>query len=337
MADVTIRPLYEGWVFNETTGYYDNVLKYYDDDSVSSVIAYGADIANEKNASFQNTVDDLINVGIYNDEDNSISFYADNADNVPILDDIKEVPIESTSLIGEMKRKNIILENNNALLKQSNDLKYLEIKTNIEKMKMDVLFKLSDIKNSFNQTDLIRKNQSVQSKINTSLSQINEVISKNGNDNKESLDNLVTATENQEMTTTLSGVSVNLDNSTLVSAYDRNTEQLKKIAETAELKKEHLQFIKDGLSTLKDSKGNIIKPREVTAKSEAENHIKLNEQNTFNYQENIVDVVDSIPDIHEDENNSGLVSILSDILNVDSSVFDIEDKEKMNFVRGKDG
>ncbi len=65
-----------------------------------------------------------------------------------------------------------------------------------------------------------------------------------------------------------------------------------KIVENILKKNEHYDFLKDGVSTLKDTNGNIIKPREAQALVNAEKHIDIKEINST--------TMDDIMDFNQD-------------------------------------
>ena len=301
----------EHWVFNSQTGQYDLQN---DNGVIQTTIRFVSDDISV----FDGAIEDLENSGMYtnveddNFKETDIILEADNNDNIPVLPDPVDIPVSDNSLVSEMKIKNSLLQNQNNLLKQQNDLKYLDIKTNIEKMKIDVLFKLNNAK-AIDASNKI-KNKLLQVGLDSLI--YNSKNSKSFNDISTETKNLVKATEDQEMTTSLSGVSMSLDNSDLVasnglqvealnrlalatetkenninlgsitvdnkdlvSAYNLNTEQLTKIADTALLKKELLEFEKVGSENLKDSEGKIIKPREAKAIFHAEKTIEQKEMN----------------------------------------------------------
>lgn len=84
-----------------------------------------------------------------------------------------------------------------------------------------------------------------------------------------------------------SAVSVNIDTSKLAIANEKIAEGVEnqiltnaKIVEKLDKQIEHYDFSKDGKETLKDSNGNVIKPREVQAKKDAEQFIDQEDTNT---------------------------------------------------------
>lgn len=91
-----------------------------------------------------------------------------------------------------------------------------------------------------------------------------------------------------------SGGTFNLDTTPIVNALKERTENQKetnaKIVENIDKKNEHLDFIKEGNSNLKDSEGNVIKPREIEAKKNAESWIDQFEINGTK-MEDLVDYV----------------------------------------------
>lgn len=69
-----------------------------------------------------------------------------------------------------------------------------------------------------------------------------------------------------------------------------------KIVENIDKKNEHLDFQKDGISTLKDSSGNVIKPREVQAKNNAEHNIYKTAENTYNWKDSTEETLNHLDD-----------------------------------------
>lgn len=102
-------------------------------------------------------------------------------------------------------------------------------------------------------------------------------------------------------TVNASGGTFNLDTTPIVNALKERTENQKetnakivegienqvqtntKKVENIDKKNEHLDFIKEGNPNLKDSEGNVIKPREVESKKNAEQYLEQKETNQTDY------------------------------------------------------
>ncbi|MGE4444922.1 MAG: hypothetical protein AB7E37_08145 [Candidatus Altimarinota bacterium] len=101
-------------------------------------------------------------------------------------------------------------------------------------------------------------------------------------------------------TVNASGGTFNLDTTPIVNALKERTENQKetnaKIVENIDKKNEHLDFQKDGISTLKDSSGNVIKPREVQAKNNAEHNIYKTAENTYNWKDSTEETLNHLDD-----------------------------------------
>lgn len=105
---------------------------------------------------------------------------------------------------------------------------------------------------------------------------------------------LTTATTNQKLTAGSVTVnpSVHVDTTaiakatqTIASGVENQTATNAKIVESLVKKNEHYDFLKNGSSTLKDSSGNAIIPREVEAKKNAEQHIEQQDTNKTTFDE----------------------------------------------------
>lgn len=120
----------------------------------------------------------------------------------------------------------------------------------------------------------------------------------------------------QEKTTTINatgGVNVSLDtepivqslntmaqnqsttNTKIVEGIENQKETNAKIVENITKKNDHLDFLKNGDSNVKDSSGNIIKPREIEAKKNAESWIDQIEINGTKMEDLIDYVQDFFP------------------------------------------
>lgn len=95
-----------------------------------------------------------------------------------------------------------------------------------------------------------------------------------------------------------------------------------KLVEKLDKQIEHYDFLKDGKDTLKDSKGNVIKPREVKAKNDAEHHI---DKEAFNKFDSSV-LIDSLDEIDKDFDSDveTIKNLFSSILVLDKEKFEDE-------------
>lgn len=115
------------------------------------------------------------------------------------------------------------------------------------------------------------------------------------------LNDLTTATKNQKLTTGTINVnpSVHIDTTAIAESTQTIADATVALSESATVQKEHYDFLKNGSETLKDSSNKVIKPREVEAKNNAENHIYKNAENTHDHQGAMLDVLNHL-------NNSGV-------------------------------
>lgn len=81
-------------------------------------------------------------------------------------------------------------------------------------------------------------------------------------------------------------------NSKIIEGVESQKETNAKIVENITKKNEHLDFLKNGDSNVKDSSGNIIKPREIEAKKNAEQFIEQKDTNETDFND-IEDFVNS--------------------------------------------
>lgn len=108
------------------------------------------------------------------------------------------------------------------------------------------------------------------------------------------------ATLIKNMANLKSVIAQNGGNSDLVKSLNTMHENQiatnEKIVENIDKKNEHLDFQKDGISTLKDSSGNVIKPREVQAKNNAEHNIYKTAENTYNWKDSTEETLNHLDD-----------------------------------------
>jgi hypothetical protein len=126
-------------------------------------------------------------------------------------------------------------------------------------------------------------------------------------------------------------------NNKIAEGVTNQIETNAKIVENIVKQNENLDFIKNGLPTLKDSKGNVIKPREAKALKSAEDSILSKDKNTFDSEKAIIQPLEKML-LDEKNLDSGtssgfgdfeLKSVLSEILKVDKTKFDFEYRTKL--------
>lgn len=101
-----------------------------------------------------------------------------------------------------------------------------------------------------------------------------------------------------------------------------------KIVENLTKKNDHLDFLKDGTTELKDSNGNQIKPREVEAKNNAEHHIDKEALNTFDSQ-NLIDALESA-NVNDDTEITELANLLKGLLTgLDKTKFNTDQNQTL--------
>ena len=74
-------------------------------------------------------------------------------------------------------------------------------------------------------------------------------------------------------------------NTKIVEGIENQKETNAKIVENITKKNEHLDFLKNGDSNVKDSSGNVIKPREIEAKKNAEQFIEQKDTNETDFND----------------------------------------------------
>lgn len=125
-------------------------------------------------------------------------------------------------------------------------------------------------------------------------------------------------------------ITNNVHNEIDTTSLNKSTEEIAKanttLAETATLQKEEILFNKDGISTLKDSNGKVIKPREVNALNKAEQHIYNHSQNTFNWQKDFIEKLNEVENEEKINLTPGDGEDI-DLLKMLKKVFSISDQE----------
>lgn len=130
------------------------------------------------------------------------------------------------------------------------------------------------------------------------------------------------------------GVNNQISTNNLVSegiTYQMETNS--KIIEGIDKKNEHLDFLKDGLSTLKDSSGKVIKPREVQAKNHAEHQIYKTSENTFDWKSSLVETYTDLESNFDPSNlgfgteGDNLLTLLTKLVSFDPKKFETDESK----------
>lgn len=224
------------------------------------------------------------------------------------INKIDDIQTESTTMIGVMQEQNFnksVLElDKNNLIKAQNV--YLENQQKILK---------ATAQSAIRNTQAILNSQDANTSMLHNLKKTIEDTSLNETMVQalilESLQKIQEAIESK--TTTINatgGVNVSLDtapivqslntmaqnqsatNTKIVEGIENQKETNAKIVENITKKNEHLDFLKNGDSNVKDSSGNIIKPREIEAKKNAEQFIEQKDTNETDFND-IEDFVNS--------------------------------------------
>lgn len=190
-----------------------------------------------------------------------------------------------------IKAQNVYLENQQKILKATAQSSIRNTQAILNSQDANTSM-LNSLKKAVE--DTAYTNTLVQSQILEALQKIEEAITKK--------ETTINAT---------GGVNVSLDTSPIVESLNSMKENQvqtnekivegienqkltnNKIVENLQKKNEHLDFLKDGNESLKDSNGNIIKPRDIEAKKNAEKYIEQKETNETDFE----DVSDFIDDI----------------------------------------
>jgi hypothetical protein len=273
---------------------------------------YTYDEEEEKEDLFLKTVEELESLGIYgntkdeNFKETDVKLTEIPAEGIPTDDESTFAP--AGTLIGEIQRKN-------KLIKDRNNIELIKTKANLESMKINVAFKLFEARSREESSKLQARSMNIQNTANQIKLESNQ-IKKESNDIrtsiKESTDNLVTATEEQQMTADFSASTISMNMGDFTTFNSKLTTATEKISESIEVQKEHFEFIKNGSPDLKDSKGNIIKPREIKALKDAENYLSQKIDNDTDYASLMADFLES----DSVESNLSESNILEETLNL---------------------
>lgn len=192
-------------------------------------------------------------------------------DNVNSLDSVASPVSHVDPITGtpSTNSKGSLVSNSAQSLK--NNTEFQKATLEIEKAKLSSMNAANEIQKKH--LDLLDYNLIVQSEMIGQLSSLNTNITKQ--------------IEAIKASAKASAVSVNIDTSKLAIANEKIAEGVEnqistnaKIVEKLDKQIEHYDFSKDGKETLKDSNGNVIKPREVQARKDAEQFIDQEDTNT---------------------------------------------------------
>lgn len=143
----------------------------------------------------------------------------------------------------------------------------------------------------------------------------------------DSLKEIKTALTNQKFTG--GNTTVNLDTTAIAESTKTIADATVALSESATVQKEHYNFLKNGSESLKDSKGNAIKPREISALNNAENHIDKKALNTFDSQH----LIDALESAHstDDAETTDLKTLLESLLTglTNNTKFDSDQSQKI--------
>lgn len=202
----------------------------------------------------------------------------------------------------------------------SNTALYQQASLQIERNKVDAMNASNEIQRQ--KLDVMDANLIVQSQI------------------LEALKSLTTATKEQKLTTGDIKVnpSIHVDTTKLTEANAKIAEGVEnqietnaKLVENLTKKNEHLDYLKNGSDSLKNSKGDVIKPREVSALNDAEQHIDIKSLNTFDSQ-HFIDSIQASENTNE-EDILTIEELLKKFTLFDKTKFETELNQNL-FVKG---
>jgi len=289
---------------------------------------------------FQDVVADLDNSGLYDyvsgqtASTDKINYTSDSPEVVSAItsqtDPINETPL---TLLDTLNNSNTLKQNENYLKEESNRLQALQIKAIGDLTKITLATNLQ-ISNKLDNLLNVHKELLKSNNLNTTVQDYQLIMQ--GQSFEQLLDlntnikELTKETKNQQLSATFG--DVNLSMSGLTELNTKMTDTFEKVSQGIEVQKEHYDYLKNGSENLKDSKGQLIKPREVHALKSAEDSILSKDKNTFDSTKAIIEPLNKVlqdEQLLDSETSSGfgdfeLKSILSGILNVDKSKFDFE-------------
>lgn len=217
-------------------------------------------------------------------------------DNVNSLDSVASPVSHVDPITGtpSTNSKGSLVSNSAQSLK--NNTEFQKATLEIEKAKLSSMNAANEIQKKH--LDLLDYNLIVQSEMIGQLSSLNTNITKQ--------------IEAIKASAKASAVSVSIDTSKLAIANEKIAEGVEnqistnaKLVEKLDKQIEHYDFSKDGNETLKDSNGNVIKPREIQAKKDAEQFIDQEDINKTTMD----DLLDFVP-----ESLGGALDAVADVL-----------------------
>ncbi|MDD2896912.1 MAG: hypothetical protein PHG81_12920 [Aliarcobacter sp.] len=258
------------WGYDE-----DGNKKYYDTTSnkitMTPVYDESEDVATSSTLTINSLEDEMAYYGMSPEEIQTVM------NKINGLDDVQSAtkPITITDPLTNQEKTltdGTLVSNSAQSLK--NTTLYQQSMVELEKGKLQAMNLLNEIQKK--QLDMMDYNLIMQSQI---LGALND---------------LITATKNQKLTTGTINVnpSVHVDTTALSEAtqkiadgVDNQTATNQKIVENLTKKNEHYDFLKGGHPDLKDSSGNAIIPREIEAKKNAEQYIEQEDTNKTTFDE----------------------------------------------------
>lgn len=248
--------------------------KYYDTTSnkvtMTPVYDESADVTTSSTLTINSLEDEMAYYGMTAEEIQAVM------NKINALDTAKSEPepITYTDPITNQTKTSIngsLVSNSAQSLKNTTDFQKATLE--IEKQKVQAMNLQNEIKKK--QLDMMDYNLIMQSQI---LGALND---------------LTTATKNQNLTTGTINVnpSVHVDTTAIAESTKTIADATVALSESATVQKEHYNFLKNGSETLKDSKGKVIVPREISALNNAENHIYKNAENTHDHQGSMLEVL----------------------------------------------
>jgi hypothetical protein len=207
------------------------------------------------------------------------------------------IGIENNNLV---KAQNVYLENQQKIIKASaqSAIRNTQAILNSQDANTSMLHNLkktiedTSLNETMVQALILESLQKIQEAIESKTTTINATGGVNVSlDTAPIVQSLNTMAQNQSTT-----------NTKIVEGIENQKETNAKIVENITKKNEHLDFLKNGDSNVKDSSGNIIKPREIEAKKNAEQFIEQKDTNEtdFNDIEHFVNsalgIVDEVTD-----------------------------------------
>lgn len=131
--------------------------------------------------------------------------------------------------------------------------------------------------------------------------------------------------------------NVALDTAPIVQALNEGVQNQittnAKIVENLQKKNDHLDYLKNGDSGLKDSRGNVIKPREVQAKNHAEHQIYKTSENTFDWKSSLVEIYTDLESNFDPSNlgfgteGDNLLTLLTKLVTFDPDKFETDESK----------